>query len=268
MVKKLFKYEIAAYLRVWLPVELLLLVVSIFGRAMQIFESDTAFFAVLMFFSVGIYLLCVTASIVFNLIYSFIRYYKNLFTSEGYLSFTLPITASQHIFVKVATSVLFSVASIIMAFVSFCIISAGDLFVEVMRALGYLINLATAKVGFNFGLYVIEAIIFIIVNIIATRLLHNTCITIGQKANKGRIGFAILTYFIIYVITQTIISIIQFVCLMVPENAWEPIVKYLAKNYIPAIHIGLLAAIVITAVISLIYFLICRKIITKKLNLQ
>jgi hypothetical protein len=55
---------------------------------------------------------------------------------------------------------------------------------------------------------------------------------------------------------------------MVPENAWEPIVKYLAKNYIPAIHIGLLAAIVITAVISLIYFLICRKIITKKLNLQ
>ena len=48
-----------------------------------------------------------------------IRFYKNLFTKEGYLTFTLPVTSTQHILVKSTTAVLVQIVSIIAIMLSF-----------------------------------------------------------------------------------------------------------------------------------------------------
>ena len=126
MVKKLLKYEILAYLRVWLPVELILLAVATFARLLQFLESDQVIYEIAISLITIMYIGCISASIVFTYIFAFIRYYKNLFTSEGYLSFTLPVTPAQHIWVKLLTSVLFTVGSAVVAIISFMIFMPKD----------------------------------------------------------------------------------------------------------------------------------------------
>ncbi len=268
MVKKLFKYEIAAYLRVWVPAQLILLVVALFGRAAQLLEADNFVYEALFSFTLIIYATCVIASISFTMIFAIIRYYRNLFTSQGYLSFTLPVSASQHIFVKTATAVLFNIASVIVAFISFIIISMGDFFVEFMKAVGYLSNIAFKAVGSDFVFYIIEAIVLLIIYITTSYMLYIVCITIGQKANKGRIGFAILAYGVIYVITQIIYTVIQTTVLFLPPERFEAIGKYCVKNAEWLTHIGLISLIVINVALALIYFFVSRRIIIKKLNLH
>lgn len=267
MVKKLFKYEISAYLRVWIPVELILIAVAVFGRVTQFFESDNLIYELVTFLAILIFVGCLLASIVFTFIFAFIRYYKNLFTSEGYLSFTLPVTPGQHIFVKLATSVLFSVASLIVAFIAFMIMTAGDVFAEVMKAVGYLSNLAIEKTGIHFWLYLLEMIVFLTVSFAATQMLYNTCITIGQKANKGRIGFAFLAYFVYYVISQVVVGAVQYIALILPDETWQKLIELAYKNYIVFIHCGILGITVISLILVLVGFLISRRIISRRLNL-
>ena len=264
MVKKLFKYEAAAYLRVWAPIELAVIALALFCRTIQIIETDTVAYELLFSGFIGIYVLGIVASIIFNHIFAFIRYYKNLFASEGYLSFTLPVTAGQHVFVKITTSVAFTVASVIMAFISFMIVSAGDMFLEVMKAIGYLSGLAIDKVGANFGLYIAEAVVLLILSFATIQMVSNTCISIGQKANKGRIGFAFLAYFIYNSIIQIIATVVQFVLLLIPEDWWNEVIT---KHYIPLIHTGFGIIIVVEVLIVLVCFLVSRRIITKRLNL-
>ena len=41
MVKKLLKHEFLAYLRVWIPMQIILMAAALFGRILQFFESDS-----------------------------------------------------------------------------------------------------------------------------------------------------------------------------------------------------------------------------------
>ena len=41
-----------------------------------------------------------------------VRFYQNLISDEGYLSFTLPVTAAQHIAAKLAAGILFAWAAL------------------------------------------------------------------------------------------------------------------------------------------------------------
>ncbi len=47
-----------------------------------------------------------------------VRIYKNLYSDEGYLTFTLPATAKQHILSKVLCGAIWEILSVIVAFVS------------------------------------------------------------------------------------------------------------------------------------------------------
>ena len=100
MVKKLIKHEFIAYSRSLLPIELALIGIAIVLRFIQFFENQTTGYSIL--FGSAIFAFC--AAIVVCLVMTFIvaiqRYYKNLFKSEGYLTLTLPVTHSQHIFTK------------------------------------------------------------------------------------------------------------------------------------------------------------------------
>ena len=66
------------------------------------------------------------ASLLLTFIIGIVRFYKNLFTGEGYLSFTLPVTPGQQLFTKALVSFLFSVITIIVILVSSIIAMGTD----------------------------------------------------------------------------------------------------------------------------------------------
>ena len=131
MVKKLFKHEFLAYTRIMGIVYIILLTVAAAGRVVQIFEDDSISYSIVSTISFITYGVSIGAALGFTTVLAIVRFYKNLFTSEGYLSFTLPVTATQHILVKAVTAVTMTIATLVAVMLSVSVITAGEVLVEI-----------------------------------------------------------------------------------------------------------------------------------------
>lgn len=270
MVKKLFKYEFKAMLRFMLPIECIVLGIGLITRIIQFFETDTTVFQIFNVSSIILLVVALLGGIVAAEIYSIVRYYKNLFTREGYLSFTLPVTFSQHILVKAVTSVVVGIMSFIVSLISFCIASSGEFLEELSLAAGYIIKRMYANInGFHLTLYIIEVLVLFVVLMFQSMLLFYACISIGQTAKKNRVLWAILTYYIYYVITQIVYTVITVIITIVgPKISLDPVFKFIEKHPYASGHIFFIAVTILICAFCLLYFYVSHTVMRKKLNLE
>jgi hypothetical protein len=269
MVKKLFKHEINAYLRVMSPVYACLLGVALIGRIIQIFEADTTIYELVNGSSIFVYIISLLVCFGFSSFFSIVRFYKNLFTGEGYLTFTLPVTPTEHLYVKLLTSVLFGFISTVAVSVSCIVITFGDIFKEIINAIAYLLDKIIEKTGIHFFLYLFEFLIGLFLSACFSSLLFYMCIAIGQLSKKNRVLCAVGVYFAYYFVSQIIGTIFGIVFTVLADTTLIGIiVEFAGRHPFAFIHIILCLFIVITAVVSFIFFLVTRSIMTKKLNLE
>ena len=117
--------------------------------------------------------------------------------------------------------------------------------------------------------WIIEFVVLIIIAPVYSMLLDYACITIGQTAKKNRILMAVVTYFVYYVITQCIGTVFSImVTVLGITGALDGLGIWLVNNFAIAIHIFLCASIVVTAIISAVFWFVTQKIMTQKLNLE
>ncbi len=271
MVKKLFKHEFLALFRLMLPVECAVLGAGILVRFMTLFETDSFVFESIAASSVLIMVVALVAGSAAATIFGVLRYYKNLFTSEGYLSFTLPVTPAQHIMVKAVTITAFELAALVIAVISFCFATAGELLVEIVKLIAYLLEKAFQELNpLHLGLFIIEVLIALVLGIILRYLIYYSCITIGQTANKHRILLAIGVYAAYSMITSFISTFINIFAGIVMSTTGIPekLADFFEKNPYFCIHTIFLSVIVVNVLFSLVFFFISNIIIKKKLNLE
>lgn len=270
MVKKLFKHEFSAVLRTWLPMQIILLAVALFGRIIQFFESNTQAYNIVFTSATVIYVLALFAALMLTLIFGIVRFYKNLFTCEGYLSFTLPVTPTQHIMVKTLVAGASMVGTVLVALLSFMLFSAGEVFAEVMKAAGYLIKLFAKEFGAgNTVAYVFEGIALVAIYILMMYLLYYACIALGQTFKKNRVIGAVGVYFIYYTITQVFGTILVIICTFLADSGlFSAISNFIDAQPEISVHLILCALLFWAALFAAIYFLIVKWVIRNKLNLE
>lgn len=269
MVKKLYKHETLAWFRVLSVIFGIVLAVSAMHRIIQIFENDTIYYSIISGSASFVYTLAVMTCLAAPVVFGVVRFYKNLFTGEGYLSFTLPVTPANHLWVKVVTAVVFSLLSALVCLVSVLIVTAGEVFTEICNAAEYLIRQIPQDIAGHLAGYCAEILVLLIVSFFASFLLNDACICIGQLFRKNRILGAVGVYFGYYVITQ-ILSTIMGVMLVILEEtgSLDAIYSFIEKHEMETVHIALCGSIAVTAVMALVYWLICHHIMRKKLNLE
>jgi len=269
MVKKLFKHEFLAYMRVILPMHLILLVGALANRIVQLFETDNSLYKIVFGSSAFIFGAGIMVCLVLTSLFGIKRFYSHLFTHEGYLTLTLPVTPTQHIFVKLIVATTSLLFSIVMIFASLCVITFGDVCSEIFKAIGFIYNLFYDIAGADLVFYIIELIVLFIVSIMTAYLLYYACISIGQRAKKNRVLAAIGVYFIYYAITQILSTILMVLLPIFAENLpLDKIAEFAAEHPGTIIHIVLCGSIVLTAIMGFIYFIISKHTISKKLNLE
>lgn len=270
MVKKLFKHELFAVLRLWLPMQIILMAVALFGRIIQFFETDTQAYRIVFGSATVIYVIALIASVMLTLIFGIVRFYKNMFSCEGYLSFTLPVTATQHIMVKTLVAGASMVGTALVAFVSFMLFSAGEVFVEVMKAVGYLIKRFSAEFGAgNTVAYICEGILLVAAYILMMYLLYYACIALGQTFKKNRVIGAVGVYFIYYAITQVVATVFIIICTFLADSGlFQAIGEFIDAQPEISVHLILCALLFWSALFAAIYFFIIRWVIRNKLNLE
>ncbi|MDO4743451.1 MAG: hypothetical protein Q4B04_05405 [bacterium] len=271
MVKKLFKYEFLSYFKIMGIVYIVLLSIAAFDRISRFFESDSTIYSIVSGFSVATYVVTLFAVFVFSFLLIIIRFYKNFFTGEGYLSFTLPVSNTQHLLVKILTAIAIQILTVFVVLLSLCIITSGDALFELLKAGAYLLHKFYMGVGFNSVLYIFEALVLIIASVITQFLLYYACIAIGQLYNKNRILAAVGTYFVYYIIIQIITTIIVVFLSVYADNLllfFEPVIRFMTEHPKTVVHIGLCGIILWELILSAVFFIVTRFILNKKLNLE
>ncbi len=277
MVKKLFKHEIAYYLRSMLPIYGILLAIAAVSRIIQFFEADNTVYNTLNIISILTYVVGIIAVFAMTMVFTITRYYRNLFTSEGYLSFTLPVTPTQHILTKLSTAVIVHAASLVVVLISACIITAGDVLIEVGNAIRYIIELIPERLAFTFKettaaqwqvniwLFAAEFILLLIAAVIYQMLLFYGCITVGQMSHKNRVLAAVGVYFGYYMVTQAIGTVLVIVSQFLP---WEDLSLIFLDAPIGCIHSLLIGYTLLNLLIATALFFVSRFIVHRRLNLE
>lgn len=269
MVRKLFKHEMFYYIRSLFPVYIVLGGIALIGRFIACFEAETTSYSILRGSSIFALVVAIIATLCLTFVFVISRYYKNMFTGEGYLTLTLPVTATNHLLVKIITAVLTYIISGVVCLLAVCVFTVGEQLNEILKGVADIWNYGADIAGGHLIFYVLELVLIMIVATASEILMIYMCISLGQLFNKNRVLAAVGVYFALYIFYQilsTIFSIILSISSMTWMDKW--IASLTTWNIPMLVHALAGGMFVWSLVISGIYFFVSRFVLTRKLNLE
>lgn len=269
MVRKLMKYDFVAYLHTLLPMEIIVLGMAILNRVVRLFEGGGLVYRIVFISSLVALIVAAVAATVMTVVVGVLRFYRNLFTAEGYLSFTLPVTPSQHIAAKLFTAVLFTVGNLLVVLAAVSVATAGDLLVELLKAAAFLLKRYFTLTGAHGGVYMLEVLVLALAAAMNLFLLFYACVAIGQTAKKNRVLAAFGVYFAYYLIQQLLGTLmIIFVSQFYHRLPIRQILLFMQNNPLAAVHWILCGLCVFCLLLNTLYYLVIRTIMQRRLNLE
>ena len=269
MVKKLLKYEFFSYLRTLVPMYIILFAIGVLNRFIQLFERDHFSYNVVFYSSIIALAVSSIVCLVMTFVMGIVRFYKNLYSAEGYLTFTLPVTSGQHIFTKLVMPFTFTLTSVAVILISASVAMLGDVLVEVWRAIFYLFKEYFRSMGVHGGFYIFEFVILALIAIVYSYLLFYSCVTIGQTAKKNRVFMAFVAYFVYYLITQVFGTIFVILGYVFSYNGLlDELGRFFSNHPYASTHIILSTLIAFFTVLCIVFYFVNRHIMNNKLNLE
>ena len=276
MLGKLLKYEMKATARPIVPAFLAVLGLTLisslfilFGNPFENVEGlDTVYttvFGSLLAFTI-IAIVVFTAVVI---IFILQRFYKNFFTDEAYLTFTLPVSTSQNLGAKLISGFLWILlAGFVSLFCIFYIIFVAALksaeglsLAAFFDALGRDFQTAFARIGLDGAVFGFELLVMVLVSMASSLIIYYLSVTLGcfvAKKHKvwGSIGMYFAINFAISIISNLLYSFLT--------------VGVYAVDYSIAsvFHVMLLVPTLLYLCIGVAGWFLCVKLLRDKINLQ
>lgn len=273
MLRKLLKYDMKAVWKIWVWLAAAALLIAIPGGLCFRFLSSTigessAFFLLQLsaVFGVIACFLVIGGFLIVTEILVFWRFYKNFFSDEGYLTFTLPVSRAQLLLSKTLNACIWLVASygvILICVLELSLVAAGP---------------ATFFEGFRFYLtgagiwpvlWILELLLMAFAGTWLGVSIIQLCITIGSIiAKKHKILASIGIYYLVNMVLSFAGQIITVVGLFSAVGAIDTVLSGITEHEaFPFISLLLLIATVILATIAYFIQLITLGKLERKLNL-
>lgn len=268
MLGKLLKYELKATSRVFIPLYIAILVVSIVNGLslnLEILNIQGLATIVLMCLFISLFVITIVVTIQ--------RFNKNLLKDEGYLMFTLPVSSKYLVLSKYLTSLIWTFLSFVVAFLSFTIIFMIPTYKYF--DFSYFINefnlLFSNMLNLNILGQFLKIILLMIISY--TIFIFNVylALSVGQLPIFNR--FRNVSSFIGFLVINLLISYAQNIVSLFVNDASVNIeaidnINYAINSVTSIVSKGLNIAIVINLIIILVLFFATTYILDKKLNLE
>ncbi len=207
MLSKLLKHEFTATWRVPVALDALLIVLGIMAhfviKSIPLVEDSVGVYVIL-FSLIAIYYIGIIAANIIVQIFLVMRYYRNLYTSEGYLTFTLPVRTSHIINAKVINGYIWILLSGICTVASLFIAAIG--LVDAADIPVYELREFATEIGTLFGIndpgFIVTLLLTVLISSLSAILGLYFSVTVGQLWQKHKILGAVLCYVGIYIINQ------------------------------------------------------------------
>lgn len=199
------------------------------------------------------------------------RFYKNLVTDEGYLTFTLPVSSKQIIVSKLISTLVmeFLMAAAVLLSLSFLrkdlpildeLYNVLGMYLKQMFALAEYRNLLT---GF---------LVYFVIVCVYMQITVFTAVAIGQLSRMHKIAAGVGAYALLYFVTQCVMGVAVFLWAM-KFNMYNVEVD---MSYLSAIHPEIISAVgqililidVAIVILGAACFFLSDYLFSKKLNLE
>ena len=271
MVKKLLKHEFIYYFRTFSIFVPIVLIVAAMTRVFFLFDTSNPIVSIVAFSSSLLLYLACMALLLMATVVCIVRFYKNMYATEGYLTLTLPVSHTQHILVKLISAIAVQAIAVLTVFAAVCIALAGQSLGLLFEGFGALFaDIAKLIGGGNLAGYIIEFVLLIIVCSAESMLLFYGCITVGQMAKKNRVLMAFVSFFVYYLGSQIVGTILLIIFYILGRTTTLPaqLLAWAVENLAAAMHLYLCGMLLICAGLGVLFFFITRSIMKKKLNLE
>ena len=261
MLGKLMKYDLKSMFKVFVPLWLALLAVSVInrfttnfsGRGGMISTLPTVIFMIL-------YVGLIIAVMVVAIALIIMRFYHGLLKDEGYLMFTLPVKPWQLVTSKCLTATIVSILSFIAAILSVCFIAMdGAAIKEIVRGIQQMAQYLTG----DMVLTCVLGILSIIAAVIASVTHIYASLAIGHLAHSHRIGWAVVAYIGINMLFSALGVMFGS---MADHYHWQ--FEFNIQNGVVAVNLILLGLLILCIIQIVIFFVVTERILSKKLNLE
>ena len=290
MLKKLLKYDIKSVWKLWAALSVgvlgMVIITSFIIRGaieanLSDSESILTIFLILgsAFMAFGVIMIW-SAILTITPIMCYIRYYKNFFSDEGYLTFTLPVRRRDLYLSKVINVFLFDVGNIVVSCVAVAIamliipgieydMVSSTINFAAYEALGELFALIWEGLGAWIFIYAVLGVVLLaLLSVYQIGMIH-LCITVGATvAKKHKVLAGIGIYFGTTFILSSVYQLFSF---FGAESIAGFILLLSDASSEITVHISIIVLLLLIAVIvataSLILHLITLDTIERKLNL-
>lgn len=275
MLGKLIKYDIKSLNRFLIIIHAFLLLFAVLirffitRRITKTTFSNTPDDTFMLFF-----MLAFTLGILFISAISFatalliaVRFYKHLFSDEGYLTHTLPVTSGQHLLAKTISGTIWGCIDILLICVSIYIAVATpyikglilDNEAELLEAMGC----TGAYANLTITHLLVGLVILYLFSTIPNVIMYYASIALGQFFSNHRVVGAVVSYIGI----TTVTSIISLVFLMV-SGAFRFYLEPNTVSQMAYIISSMKVSSVIGIISTVILYIVTYYILDKKVNLN
>ncbi len=208
MFGKLIKHEFKATWKVMVLITVLFLAIStaasLFLRFYPYAETITDPQAMMLALAAMSYFIAITVLSTVTVIYLIVHYYRNLYTEQGYLSFTLPASITEVVSSRMVVGVIWTLLQTICLCLAFVLPLSGllnglahyapDEYDLVFISQNIIDTLK--EVGFtNPGMITVKLIVSGLINAISGIMMGFYCISVGQLWQKHKVAGAVLCFF-------------------------------------------------------------------------
>lgn len=287
MLGKLFKHEWKGTCKVGCLMLILIVGVTFFGwlafqtPMWQALSNDSYYSGIstldiLSIVTLMLYVFMLIGTTYGMIIYLGVHFYKTMYTDEGYLTHTLPVTKHKLLVSKILVSGIWYLIVTIGVMVSVFVLMASlvgamvpdDSWTEVWNAVrdnwdDFLYMMKT-ELGFDLVRWTIVLIIATLIGPFCAVIILFGAISIGQLFTKHRVLMAIVSYVGITVLSMIISSVVQSVTSM--NALTEMVNESVALN--SYVNATTLSGIIQNVVMAVILYIVSYLIIDKKLNME
>lgn len=256
MLGKLIKHEWKAVAKTLFFIHLAIVAMTLVGKILvsikAVQKSDILTVSMVM-----VYVLSVIAVGIGTHIYLAMRFYKNMYTDEGYLSFTLPVKSWEHIVSKGLIAIAWMVIDGVVIFASILILA--------IPKQGYMEFVNSITHANWEWLYIVEVMAAVVVGLCAVPLTYYVSISIGQLFKNHKMLFSVIVYVVIKNVQQ-VLGVVVNVIFMLPSAMGNMDDSTSASMTVVNSMIG--GGLLLQLVSCVGFFLAIKFIMDKKLNLN
>lgn len=277
MLRKLLRYDFKAVLKYWWIAALSSVVLSLGGGwCISIFTNEKdlpeALYVVATLLMIVV-VLGLVAFAILTTILIFSRFYKNFFTDEGYLTFTLPVKRSQllnsKLIVSTTTAMLTFLVLIIDIIVMIVLVSHEEIFTKEYWygfVNDFLLEFLRDEYIAYYVLWFIEAFVIVVLLVIFSSLFMFSCITVASIiAKKAKVITAIGIY---YVANSIFSFVVQMFWLFGIASIDSWLWNLSEQNTVKVVSLILFGLILFMSIFCAVLYSIQYWMLDRKLNLS